>query len=82
MIRQKIKLRMGDLGVASAKLAAEIGCNKTVLSSFLRGKRGLNFRYIEKIFEILDLTLVPKENFEFSRPEKASKSEENSAEND
>ena len=40
------------------------------LSSYLTGKRGLNIEHVEKLLEILDLTLIPKEGFAFSADKK------------
>ena len=70
MIRQKIKMRCGEIGMKPSTLATKIGCNQSAFSSFICGRRGINIKYIEKAMEVLDLTLVTKENFHFERPQK------------
>lgn len=65
LIRQKVKLRIGELGLPLNKVAAAADLNANSLSSFLGGKRGLNIRHIEALFTVLDLALVDKEGFTF-----------------
>jgi len=70
LIRQKVKLRIGELGLQTSRVAASAGVNANCLSSFLGGKRGLNIRHIEALFSALDLALVDKEGFTFGGTEK------------
>lgn len=65
LIRQKIKLRIGELNLPHNRVATTTGINANSLSSFLGGKRGLNIRHIEALFSALDLALVDKEGFTF-----------------
>ena len=65
LIRQKIKLRIGELNLPMNKVAASADINANSLSSFLGGKRGLNIRHIEALFAVLELALVDKEGFTF-----------------
>lgn len=66
LIRQKIKLRIGELNLPMNRVATAADINANSLSSFLGGKRGLNIRHIEALFSVLDLALVDKEGFTFS----------------
>lgn len=65
LIRQKVRLRIGELGLQTSHVAASAGINANSLSSFLGGKRGLNIRHIEALFSVLSLALVDKEGFTF-----------------
>ncbi len=71
LIRQKIKLRIGELNLPMNKVATSADINANSLSSFLGGKRGLNIRHIEALFTVLDLALVDKEGFTFGGTTKA-----------
>jgi len=71
LIRQKVKLRIGELNLPYNSVAASAELNANSLSSFLNGKRGLNIRHIEKLFAVLDLALVDKEGFTFGGVTKA-----------
>lgn len=70
LIRQKIRLRMNELELPMTKVAAKAEVNQNSLSSYLSGKRGLNIEHVEKLMQVLDLTLVSKEGFTFQRAEK------------
>lgn len=65
LIRQKVGLRIGELALQQSSVAAAAGLNANSLSSFLSGKRGLNIRHIEALFNVLQLALVDKEGFTF-----------------
>lgn len=65
LIRQKVKLRIGELGLQLSHVAARADINANSLSSFLGGRRGLNIRHIEALFSVLSLALVDKEGFTF-----------------
>lgn len=72
LIRQKIRLRVNETEQPLNKVAASAGVNMHSLSSYLTGKRGLNIEHVEKLLEVLDLALVPKEGFAFQRIRKVS----------
>lgn len=71
LIRQKVKLRIGELNLPYSRVAAAAELNANSLSSFLSGKRGLNIRHIEALFNVLDIALVDKEGFTFGGTTKA-----------
>lgn len=70
LIRQKVRMRINELELPLNKVASSTGINPNSLSSYLTGKRGLNIDHVEKLVDMLDLTLVPKEGFSFNRVEK------------
>lgn len=72
LIRQKIRLRVNETEQPLNKVAASAGVNMHSLSSYLTGKRGLNIEHVEKLLEVLDLALVPKEGFAFQSIRKVS----------
>lgn len=76
LMRQKIRLRINELGQPLNKIAASAEVNMHSLSSYLTGKRGLNIEHVEKLLEILDLTLIPKEGFAFQRIKRNTTEEE------
>ena len=71
LIRQKVKLRIGELNLPMNRVASAADLNANSLSSFLGGKRGLNIKHIEALFNVLDLALVDKEGFTFGGTAKA-----------
>ena len=71
LIRQKVRLRIGELNLPMNRVAAAADINANSLSSFLGGKRGLNIRHIEKLFAVLELALVDTEGFTFGGTAKA-----------
>ena len=76
LMRQKIRLRINELEQPLNKIAASAEVNMHSLSSYLTGKRGLNIEHVEKLLEILDLTLIPKEGFAFQRIKRNTTEEE------
>ena len=76
LMRQKIRLRINELEQPLNKIAASAEVNMHSLSSYLTGKRGLNIEHVEKLLEILDLTLIPKEGFAFQRIKRNTPEEE------
>ncbi len=71
LLRQKIKLRIGEAKIPQPVVASRAGVNEKSLSSFLSGKRGLNVTHIESLMNVLDLTLAQKPGFAFQRSKKA-----------
>ena len=71
LIRQKVKLRIGELNLPMNRVASAADLNANSLSSFLGGKRGLNIKHVEALFNVLDLALVDKEGFTFGGTAKA-----------
>ena len=65
LIRQKMRMRIGELNLQLGRIAARTGVNPNSLSSFLSGKRGLNIKHIEALMDVLSLTLVEKPGFTF-----------------
>ena len=65
MLREKIKLAIGEKNLRISKVATECGIVSTSLSSYLNGQRGLKYDQIEKLIAYLGLTLAPKKNFRF-----------------
>lgn len=71
LLRQKIRLRIGELKIPQPVVASRAGVNEKSLISFLTGKRGLNVAHIESLMDVLDLTLGQKPGFAFQRSKKA-----------
>lgn len=67
LLRQKIRIRIGQSGIPQPVVASRAHVNEKSLSSFLTGKRGLNITHIESLMEVLDITLVQKPGFVFQR---------------
>ena len=65
LIRQKMRMRIGELNLQLGRVATRTGVNPNSLSSFLSGKRGLNIKHIEALMDVLTLTLVEKPGFTF-----------------
>ena len=65
LIRQKMRMRIGELNLQLGRVATRTGVNPNSLSSFLSGKRGLNIKHIEALMNVLTLTLVEKPGFTF-----------------
>lgn len=63
-IHTYLKKRMQDRGVKSNQLSLSVGVNRCILCSYLNGKRGLPYRYLDKILSELDLTIVEYKNQE------------------
>lgn len=72
LLRQKMRMRIGELELRQPVVASRAGVNEKSLSSFLTGKRGLNVTHIESLMEVLDLTLVKKPGFFFQRSRKTT----------
>ncbi len=70
LLRQKMRMRIGELQLRQPVVASRAGVNEKSLSSFLTGRRGLNVSHIEALMEVLDLTLVKKPGFAFQRSKK------------
>ena len=69
MFREKIKGTMYDKQISVKELARRTQINPSTISSFLVGNRAVSNENLDKILSALDLTLVPKARFVFSRPE-------------
>ena len=65
LIRQKMRMRIGELNLQLGRVATRTGVNPNSLSSFLSGKRGLNIKHVEALMDVLTLTLVEKPGFTF-----------------
>lgn len=61
-IREKILFRIKSLGVKQVDVASRAGIQSQNLSTFLKGNRTMPLQQIEKICEVLGLTLGPSEN--------------------
>lgn len=59
-IREKIVLRIKELGIKQNDLSEKIGVNAQNLSSFLKGNRTIPFDRLEKLCMVLGLTLGDK----------------------
>lgn len=62
MIREAIKNRLEELGITQVQLAAELGVNRSSLTSQLNGSRPMPFDTLEKICERIGLELKPVNN--------------------
>lgn len=60
MIREAIKKRLEELNITQVQLAAELGINRSSLTSQLVGSRPIPFETLEKICNYLNLELKPK----------------------
>lgn len=58
MIRETIKIRISEKRMKAVDLAELIGVSKSSMSLFLSGKIGMKIENIEKMFEILDISLI------------------------
>lgn len=56
-IREKIFLRMKELGIKQVELAPKVGMRAQNLSSYIRGNRPIPFDNLEKVCMVLGLTL-------------------------
>lgn len=59
MIREAIKNRLEELNITQVQLAAELGINRSSLTSQLNGSRPIPFETLEKICEYIGLVLKP-----------------------
>lgn len=60
-IREKIFLRMKELGVKQIELSNKLDIAPQNLNSYFKGKRTLPFETIEKVCEELGLTIGSKD---------------------
>lgn len=65
MFREKIKERMTEIRMPMTRLSMATGIDKSTLSSFLSGTRTISNANLEKIFEVLRLSLVPVPGFRY-----------------
>lgn len=63
-IREKIFLRMKELGVKSRAVCSDLKFNEQNFSAFINGRRGLPYEDLEKLCMYLGLTLESKEQKE------------------
>lgn len=67
MFREKIRGAMNELGIGVKVLAQKTGVNQNSISSFLSGSRSISNSNLETIMKALDLTLLPKSNFDYEK---------------
>jgi len=60
-IREKIILRMKELGVRSRAVCNDLGIAESNFSAYLKGKRTIPFEDLEKLCMYLGLRLVRKD---------------------
>lgn len=60
-IREKIFLRMKELGIKSRAVCSDIDIKEQNYSAYLNGRRTLPYDDLEKVCMYLGLTLVSKE---------------------
>lgn len=60
-IREKIFLRMKELGIKSRAVCSDIDIKEQNYSAYLNGRRTLTYDDLEKVCMYLGLTLVSKE---------------------
>lgn len=60
-IREKIFLRMKELGVKSRAVCSDLKLKEQNFSAFINGRRGLPYEDLEKLCMYLGLTLESKE---------------------
>lgn len=65
MFREKIKERMAEIRMPMTRLSMATGIDKSTLSSFLSGTRTISNANLEKIIEVLRLSLVPVPGFRY-----------------
>lgn len=63
-IREKIFLRMKELGVKSRAVCSDLKFKEQNFSAFINGRRGLPYEDLEKLCMYLGLTLESKEQKE------------------
>lgn len=63
-IREKIFLRMKELGVKNRAVCVDLNFKEQNFSAFLNGRRTLPYEDLEKLCMYLGLTLMPKEQNE------------------
>lgn len=61
-IREEILNRIKSLGIKQVDVASRAGIQQQNLSSFLKGTRTMPLPQIEKVCEVLGLTLGPVDN--------------------
>ncbi len=54
-IRERITIRLKELGISQRNLAMQMGITPQELNAFLRGRQPISLPKLEKIFEILGL---------------------------
>lgn len=65
MFREKIKERMAEIRMPLTRLSMATGIDKSTLSCFLSGNRTISNGNLEKIMEVLRLSLVPVPGFKY-----------------
>ena len=65
MFREKIKERMAEIRMPMTRLSMATGIDKSTLSSFLSGTRTISNANLEKIIDVLRLSLVPVQGFRY-----------------
>jgi len=75
MFREKIRGVMNERRIGVNDLARKTGINRNSISSFLSGSRAISNANLDKILDVLGLTLVPKAKF--SWPSKEEKQRQN-----
>ena len=58
---------MYEKNISIKDLAHDTGINASTISSFLAGSRAVSNENLDKILQVLELTLVPKAKFVFKR---------------
>lgn len=58
-LREQLYERMRELGYRQVELSERIGCKVQNLNSYFKGKRAIPFECLEKMCDVLGLTLVP-----------------------
>lgn len=65
MFREKIKERMAEIRMPMTRLSMATEIDKSTLSSFLSGTRTISNGNLEKIIDVLRLSLVPVPGFKY-----------------
>lgn len=65
MFREKIKERMAEIRMPMTRLSMATGIDKSTLSCFLSGNRTISNGNLEKIMDVLRLSLVPVPGFKY-----------------
>lgn len=65
MLREKIKMAIGEQNIPIKRISTACDIHLTCLYAFLSGQRNISYDQLERVMSYLGLTLVPKKGFHF-----------------